>query len=121
MNDELILEVIQDFYLVAKKDILIGYHFRVIDDFDEHIPKIADFWNLQLNGKMKDRSHLPFDLIGKHRALNINLGEVHRWEMLFVKILENFLDSKKLTQAQVDQWKLEVGKFKQAIIRNIFG
>ena len=71
MDDKLILEIIQEFYRVAKKDILIGYHFRVIEDFDEHIPKIADFWNLQLNGNMIDRGHLPFDLIGKHKVLNI--------------------------------------------------
>jgi hypothetical protein len=43
--------VVTAFYSEAKNDILIGYHFRNIPDFEEHIPRIITFWEIQLLGK----------------------------------------------------------------------
>ena len=60
---DIIDSVIQSFYDKAKKDILIGYQFRVIDNFDTHIPKIVSFWQLQLNKEITNRDHLPFNLL----------------------------------------------------------
>lgn len=114
-----ILEIIEKFYDMAKKDILIGYHFRVIDDFDEHIPKIADFWNLQLNQMMQDRSHLPYDLLGKHRPLKINLGEVHRWMKLFEDNLNDFIHAGQISQEQKEDWIKKADHFKEVIISKL--
>ena len=109
-----ILDITEKFYEKAKFDILIGYHFRVIDDFDEHIPRIADFWNLQINGVMKERSHLPFDLLAVHIPLKINKGEVFRWEKLFSETLYENKD--QLSQEDIDLWLAKVEIFKQKIL-----
>ena len=55
LDYDTLLEIIYGFYELAKRDVMIGYHFRVIEDFDEHIPRIADFWNLQLNGEAQNK------------------------------------------------------------------
>ena len=90
MQTELILDIIQSFYDTVKKDVMIGYHFRFIEDFESHIPRIADFWNLQLNGEVKDRTNLPFKLIEIHKDKGIKSAEMGRWIHLFEKNLENF-------------------------------
>ena len=109
-----ILKVIHSFYDIARSDILIGYHFRVIEDFDEHIPRIADFWNLQLNGELQNKANLPFNLLGVHRPLKINKGEVFRWEKLFKENIEA-----SLTTEQVELWMLKVQIFKKKILEII--
>lgn len=116
----ILYEVIQDFYEIAKKDVLIGYHFRVIEDFDEHIPRIVDFWNLQLNGDMKDRTHLPFQLIEKHIPLKVNKGEVYRWEKLFHENLQKFVDKNSLSIEEMDLWLKKVEHFKNILLRKLF-
>lgn len=113
-------EVIQEFYNIAKKDVLIGYHFRVIDDFDEHIPRIVDFWNLQLNGEMKDRTHLPFQLIEKHIPLKVNKGEIHRWEKLFHENLQRFVDKGLITEEELKIWMKKVEHFKNILLNKLF-
>lgn len=50
-NEEWILQVVQHFYDKARVDVLIGYHFRIIKDFETHIPRIAAFWDMQLLAK----------------------------------------------------------------------
>lgn len=83
-----ILAVVDSFYDKAKTDILIGYHFRNIKDFEEHIPRIASFWDLQLLGKTERKITHPFDVATLHLALKIKKGEVGRWLVLFRKTLD---------------------------------
>lgn len=116
MQYEQILKVTQNFYAIAKKDFLIGYHFRVIEDFEEHIPKIASFWQLQLTGKIENRSHLPFDLIDKHKVLRINKGELNRWVVLFYQVLEQ----SDLEDAQKSLWREKVEFFKAVLLKKLF-
>lgn len=106
-----ILTVITAFYDKAKIDVMIGYHFRFIEDFDQHIPRIADFWNLQLTGELEDRSHLPFDLLKVHQPLGIKRGEIGRWMVLFQETLKE----SQLTPEQQQQWLDKAEKFKQKI------
>lgn len=87
-QDEWIIKVVDSFYQKAKTDILIGYHFRVISDFDTHIPRIASFWEMQLLGKSSREISRPFDLMKIHMPLNIKKGELGRWLLLFKKTLE---------------------------------
>lgn len=109
-----ILKVIQTFYDSAKTDVMIGYHFRFIEDFDQHIPRIADFWNLQLNGNMRDRSQLPYDLIAVHRPLKIKKGELARWVLLFNQNLIGYSDiseqHKKLWLKKVELLRSKIEK-----------
>lgn len=82
-----IFEVVNSFYDKAKDDILIGYHFRHIKDFDTHIPRIASFWEIQLLGSTQEKVDPPFDVVGLHRPLGIKYGELGRWLVLFRKTL----------------------------------
>ncbi len=87
-NADWILAVVDSFYDKAKTDVLIGYHFRNIKDFEEHIPRIASFWDLQLLGKSERKITHPFDVAKLHLELKIKKGEVGRWLILFRKTLD---------------------------------
>lgn len=114
---ESILEIVTSFYDKANYDILIGYHFRIIEDFDTHLPRIAYFWQLQLTGEIDDRSMLPFEIIPKHLALKMNLGEVHRWVVLFDKTLSEFVEMKKISSDDKEEWLKKVDIFKNKLIK----
>lgn len=116
MNFELILKVIESFYATAKKDFMIGYHFRFIEDFDSHIPRIAEFWNLQLNNQMNDRSQLPFKLIEVHKPLGIKKGEIGRWMVLFEENLNKFPE---LDENQKQEWMLKARHFEKKITEKL--
>jgi truncated hemoglobin YjbI len=90
--------VVRSFYEKAKSDILIGYHFRHIHDFDTHIPRIIHFWEIQLLGASLTME--PFDLIGAHKALGIKVGEVNRWVKLFLETM----DEEKIDPDLKTQW-----------------
>jgi len=115
----LINKVVHAFYQVAIYDILIGYHFRVIEDFDTHIPRIADFWQLQLTGKMDNPGSLPFDLIQIHIPLKVKRGEIDRWGILFKQILDQFVNAQEITQDQSDQWMNKIEIFKTKLIERV--
>lgn len=115
----LIDKVIHDFYQLAQTDILIGYHFRVIPDFDEHIPRIVQFWNLQLNGKIEDKSHLPFKYLEKHKALKPNKGEIFRWVKLFNSVLDKHED--EFSKEQKELWVAKVDLFSKKLDEHLFG
>jgi hemoglobin len=87
-TEDLIIQVVQAFYEKAKSDVLIGYHFRIIPDFELHIPRIAAFWEIQLQGKTNRTLEAPFDILKVHLPLNIKRGELGRWLVLFKKTLE---------------------------------
>lgn len=111
----LILEVITNFYTKATSDILIGYHFRHIDNFDTHLPRIASFWQLQLTGKIDDKGQLPFHLIQVHIPLKVNLGEIDRWAKLFEQTLIEFVKSKKISEEFKNSWMEKVNHFKEKL------
>lgn len=113
-----ILKVVDSFYQKAKTDILIGYHFRVIEDFDEHIPRIASFWELQLLGKTSRKLNAPFDVMNIHQQMGIHRGELGRWLLLFRKTLEaeialapEFQDLKKEWEERLDTFERIFKKF----------
>lgn len=88
LDDKIILKVIISFYELATKDFIIGYHFRNIQNFDEHIPHIARFWQIQLLGAPTRGE--SFDLIKKHLPLMINQGQLARWIFLFKQNLDQY-------------------------------
>jgi truncated hemoglobin YjbI len=88
-HNDWILNVVQSFYDKAKDDILIGYHFRVVHDFETHIPRIASFWEMQLLGKSSRQVEAPFDVLKIHSVMGIKRGELGRWLVLFRKTLDD--------------------------------
>jgi hemoglobin len=111
-----ILDIVTSFYDKAVTDILIGYHFRFIENFDEHLPRIASFWQLQLTGSIDNRAQLPFNIIELHKVLRLNKGEVHRWVILFEKTLDEYIVKKVITIDQKDEWMRKVETFKIKIL-----
>lgn len=87
-QNDWILNVVQSFYDKAKDDIIIGYHFRVVHDFETHIPRIASFWEMQLLGKSSRQIEAPFDVVKIHSVMGIKRGELGRWLVLFRKTLD---------------------------------
>lgn len=115
-QQEWILKVVSSFYDKAKTDVLIGYHFRNIKDFDEHIPRIASFWELQLLASTSRKVDPPFDVMKAHLPLGIKRGELGRWLVLFRATLnedEEFNELKK-------QW-LDKLTFFEGIFLRFFG
>jgi len=111
-----ILSIVTQFYEKATSDILIGYHFRGIEDFSTHLPRIASFWQLQLTGSIDNRAELPFKLIPVHLALKLNRGEVFRWVVLFEKTLDEYLSNKELSLDDKNLWMEKVHLFKERIL-----
>lgn len=109
-ENDWIHKVVEAFYDKAKIDILIGYHFRNIKDFHQHIPRIVTFWEFQLLGNASRETGEPFDLMRAHIPLGIKRGELGRWLVLFRQTLEQELqNSPEMLQLKLD-WdkKLEV-------------
>jgi hypothetical protein len=87
-SNDWIFNVVTSFYSKATSDILIGYHFRNIVDFEDHIPRIVTFWEMQLLGKSSQKTDTPFDIINAHIPLKIKRGELGRWLLLFRQTLD---------------------------------
>lgn len=110
-----IFRVVNSFYDKAKVDILIGYHFRHITDFETHIPRIAAFWDLQLLGKTDKKYGDPFDVMKVHIPLQIKRGELGRWIVLFKKTLDE-----ETTEDMQDlriQWEEKIQHFEGIFLR----
>jgi hemoglobin len=115
-NDWIFL-VVEAFYQKAKNDILIGYHFRIIENFETHIPRIAAFWEMQLLGSPLKPQTEPFDLMKVHIPLQIKRGELGRWLLLFRKTLEE-QTSKHPEQAEFKElWLIRLNFFEGVFLR----
>lgn len=118
MNEaDWIFNVVSSFYDKAKTDVLIGYHFRNISDFDEHIPRIAIFWDLQLLGSTQRKLNGPFDVMKAHIPLGIKRGEIGRWLVL----LKKTLDEQALLHPEFNQlkesWLMKLTFFEGVFLR----
>ncbi len=118
MNDkDFIFSVVSAFYEKAKIDVLIGYHFRHITDFDSHIPRIAAFWEIQLLGKTERLIDVPFDMIGVHRPLSIKKGELGRWLVLFKQTLEEKMIGNQHFEDLKKEWLSRLEFFEKTFLR----
>ena len=116
-KNEWIYSVVDAFYQKAKIDILIGYHFRIIKDFDEHIPRIASFWDLQLLGKSERPLSEPFDVINKHIPLGIKRGELGRWLVLFKQTLDTETEKHPEMKDLKEFWLIKLQIFEGIFLR----
>jgi truncated hemoglobin YjbI len=130
-NQELIISIVKSFYEKATQDVLIGYHFRKIqlksgidhhplrppiEAFAHHLPRINEFWMVQLGEKKK--SEIQFDLIDVHRALFIRPGELGRWIALFNQTLDE-----KCPESHLDfklKWRQKIEHFEEIFKRKLF-
>ncbi len=106
--EEFIKKVVTDFYVKARTDILIGYHFNHIKDFDQHLERIFAFWNMHL---LKIAPPFSYRLMATHIPLGIKPGEINRWIKLFLETLEedkNMISDQKL----ITDWIEKVEMFR---------
>jgi len=113
-----ILEIITSFYKTATHDPMIGYHFRHIKDFDEHIPRIANFWHLQLNGRAEFDISPPFDLISVHKPLGIKKAQIGRWVVIFKENLDLFESAEN--KQKFNLWLEKVDHFSIILHKYLF-
>jgi hypothetical protein len=130
---EIIEQIILDFYMMATTDILLGYQFRKIEEYEQdefkhhplrppieafshHLPIINEFWIRQLKGETKD-STIQLDLINKHIYLNMKKGELKRFQLLFKEILD--LHKKELQEIDLYQeWHSKIDHFTSVFLRS---
>lgn len=114
---EWIYRVVDAFYQKAKTDVLIGYHFRIIKDFETHIPRIASFWDLQLLGSTERALTEPFDVMKAHIPLQIKRGELGRWLVLFRKTLAEDMASEPELVELKELWLTKLVFFEGVFLR----
>lgn len=109
---EMIEAVVRAFYEKARADVLIGYHFQRIPDFETHLPRIFAFWELQLLGKTDHTLGEPLDVIRAHVPLNIHTGEVNRWVKIFLETLTESQASENLKA----RWPEKLAQFQKIFL-----
>ncbi len=114
---KLILSIVDAFYESAKNDILIGYHFRNIENFETHIPRICLFWEVQLLGTSDQKISPPFDVLNIHSPLHIKKGELGRWLLLFRKTLNEFEIKEKESEDLIKLWREKLVFFESVFMK----
>lgn len=116
-ENEWIFRVVDSFYQQAKNDILIGYHFRIIKDFDTHIPRISAFWEMQLLGHTSHKLDKPFNVMGLHIPMGIKRGELGRWLLLFRKSLTTETEKHPEMEKLAKTWDERLTFFEGVFLR----
>ncbi|EQC43804.1 hypothetical protein [Bacteriovorax sp. Seq25_V] len=133
MNSEKdhILQVVRSFYAIAINDVFIGYHFRKISSdpnghktihsdlgaFEDHIPKVVDFWASQLIEGHTPEFNRP-NVLKIHEYLKIRRGEVGRWIVLFKENLSKHQSEE--TKSFNQRWLAKIDLFEAAFIKYYF-
>ncbi len=125
--NQTIEKIVKDFYSLATTDVMIGYHFRKIkerdgehplkpplDAFSSHIPRIVNFWEVQLLGQTIQGE--AFDLLGIHRKLGILPGELGRWIKLFEDVLNQYDQEDEL----ILSWRNKLKHFETIFKKQLF-
>lgn len=92
-NREDIQLLVDSFYQKVRKDTLIGPIFNDVAkvDWDEHLPKLYNFWSDLLLGEDSYRGR-PFP---PHMKLNLQPSHFERWLKLFIETVdEHFVGMK---------------------------
>src|SRR4051794_341203 len=80
MTEEMIGELVTRFYGRVREDELLGPVFAVVQNWDEHLAKLRDFWSsvVLMSGRYqvsRRRAHMPLTLIGDLFARGLVLFE----------------------------------------------
>ena len=114
-----IQDIVEKFYAKAVVDPIIGFHFRKIQEFEgdnplkppmeafaHHIPRIVNFWRMQLLGEMGLEQE-PFNLLKAHDYLGVKRAQVNRWLILFNETLDESGGDEKF----ILDWKQKAAHF----------
>jgi truncated hemoglobin YjbI len=117
-NKDAYLITVESFYAKATQDVLIGYHFRHLHDFPAHFEKISAFWKMHLTQTPYPKNLEPIRLMAKHFPLNLKMGELHRWILLFKATLDE--NPGQLSLDVISKWKEKIDLFRDFFIERLF-
>ncbi|MGY4293172.1 hemoglobin [Bradyrhizobium sp. i1.4.4] len=71
ITEEMIGELVTRFYGRVREDALLGPVFAIVQNWDEHLAKLKDFWSsvVLMSGRYHGspmRAHVPLSLVGDH-------------------------------------------------------
>lgn len=93
-----IVLLVNSFYDKVRKDGLIGPIFTDVAkvNWDEHLPKLQNFWSDLLLGEDTYRGH-PFP---PHMRLNLKPAHFEQWLRLFVETVDEYFIGLKAEEAK---------------------
>ncbi|MBT3920291.1 MAG: group III truncated hemoglobin [Flavobacteriaceae bacterium] len=95
-NREDIELLVNKFYKKVKVDETIGYIFNEIANinWDKHLPKMYDFWETVLLGKMSFKGNPMLTHIKLSKKTNINKIHFNCWLKLWIETINNHFKGK---------------------------
>jgi hemoglobin len=93
ITEDLIRDVVLEFYRRARRDARIGPVFEAhVDDWDVHLARMNDFWSAALlkTGRYSGRPAEQHRLIG-----DLAVGHFHRWIELFEQTVRDLCPSRQ--------------------------
>ncbi|MBX2989392.1 MAG: group III truncated hemoglobin [Bdellovibrionaceae bacterium] len=98
-NREDVQEMVDTFYAKVRQDPLIGPIFDDVAkvNWDEHLPKLYDFWSDLLLGT-DDYKGRPFP---PHRPLGLEIPHFERWLQHFIGTVDELFIGLKADEAKV--------------------
>lgn len=90
--------LVDQFYAKVRQDSLIGPIFTEVAkvDWDEHLPKLYNFWSDLLLGEDSYRGR-PFP---PHIPLNLEIAHFERWLKLFIQTVDDHFIGVKAEEAK---------------------
>lgn len=86
--------LVSSFYDKVRKDKVLGPFFEIIEDWDEHLEKLTDFWQSNLFLKTRYYGN-PLDAhIKADKANNHSISELHfgRWLNLWFETIDQLFE-----------------------------
>lgn len=114
LKEQDIEKIVFDFYQIALDDVLIGYQFQKIPNFSQHVKKISTFWKNQLYPNLYPQvENIRFR--AKHLPLNLHIGELGRWIVLFNQTLDQWCQTHGESVA-IKRWKEKIELLKEMLL-----
>lgn len=82
-----------------------------MEAFQDHLPRIEQFWEVQLLEDQIQKIEKPFDLLNIHRQMKLNPGELDRWIILFHQVLESNTTNESIEF--INKWKEKIELFRK--------
>lgn len=105
--------VISTFYDKLINHPELGHFFEQLDNFDQHLRRITDFWWMAMGGSLEQPPKI--DMIGKHFPLGIRQADLQTWLALFSETLEQTLADNK-ARYWMDKVLTIAARLKQIVI-----
>lgn len=113
ITEEMIGELVTRFYGRVREDALLGPVFAIVQNWDEHLAKLRDFWSsvMLMSGRYHGspmRAHMPLTLVGDHFDRWLDLFEQTAREVcpppaaaLFIDKARRIADSFEMASATI--------------------